>query len=572
LNDVAASPEKAATADLQVGEWRFSRRGNELRRGGEVVRLEPKAAEVLAFVAARRNEVVTREELFAAVWPGVIVGDDTLTQAIIKLRKALGDDAQRPAYIETISKRGYRLIASVGPVAAEGQASPRQGPLAATVPGLATRLRSAPVVASVALAVVAAALVIGGGVKMPWPLSLDRREAVTAAMPVVAVLPLANLSGDPARDYFSDGVTEDLINALGRFSGLRVMSRNAVEAYKGKPQSPRVIRDELGARYVVSGSVRQQEGRLRVTVELSDTDRGTLLASEEHEGSGTQLFEIQDRVVRNIVGALHIKLRAIEEERVFGRPAQTLEVNDLVLRARALLRQPDRGSNREARALLARARQMAPDYAEVYTDLGAAEFQRVTEGYVEDARDGLRRAEDHLKRALASPDARAHVRAHSHLAALYSHQGRIDEALEHARKAVELNPSDAHALYWEGAALLFAGRIDEAIRVLETARRYEPGPSVGRGINLALAYFIVGRSKDALAQADGLLVRAPRNAVLHAMRAAALAQLGDLEAARRAADEVRRFDPLFDPDNFGARFSDPKYTGQLREGLRMAGL
>jgi tetratricopeptide (TPR) repeat protein len=249
-----------------------------------------------------------------------------------------------------------------------------------------------------------------------------------------------------------------------------------------------------------------------------------------------------------------------------------LEVNDLVLRARALLRRTERGANREARALLARARELAPDYGEVYTDLGSAEFQRVTEGYVEDAGEALRRAEEYLQRALASPDPRVHARAHSALASLYSHRGRTEDALSQARQAIELNPSDAYALYWQGAALLFGGRIDEAIAVLETARRFEPQPSVGRGINLALAYYIAGRNRDALAQADAMLTRAPRNGVVHAMRAAALAQMGELDAARRAADDVRRFDPLFDPDNFGARFSNPTYTAQLREGLRKASL
>jgi len=272
------------------------------------------------------------------------------------------------------------------------------------------------------------------------------------------------------------------------------------------------------------------------------------------------------------VGKLHVKLASVEEQRVFGRPTDSLEAHDLVLRARALLNRPERGANREARALLARARDLAPEYAEIHNAMGAAEFQRATDGFVEDAEESIRRAEAHLKRTLASPDIRAHARAHSTLAAIYSHQNRLGEALAEAERALALNPSDSYALYWQGAALMFGGRIKEATPVLEMARRFDPYPSPGRGINLALAYYVDGRYSDAVAETDALLPQVPRNAFLHAMRAAALAQLGRDPEARAAAEQVRRFNPLFDPDNFGSRFEDPAHTAKLRDGLRKAGL
>ena len=127
------------------------------------------------------------------------------------------------------------------------------------------------------------------------------------------------------------------------------------------------------------------------------------------------------------------------------------------------------------------------------------------------------------------------------------------------------------ALWWRGSALMCVGRIEEAIALLEEARRYEP-PSAGQGMNLAIAYYVSGRHADALRQADAILVRSPRHAYAHAMRAAALASLGRVEEARRAVEDVNRLDPLFDPDNYGARFQDKKYTAMLREGLRKAGL
>jgi TolB-like protein/DNA-binding winged helix-turn-helix (wHTH) protein len=360
--DVGAT--KTGRAAFGLGPWRVDPGRNELSRDGEVVRLEPKAVEVLAYLAGRPGEVVPREELLGAVWPGVVVGDDALTQAIIKLRKALGDEAHKPTYIETISKRGYRLIAPV-----DGKRV------------TAIRRRRVPlwvgtaVVLVIVLVAVAAMPMLGKNARMPWPLATDPR-GISTSVPIVAVLPFSNLSGDPKRDYFSDGVTEDIITGLGRFSGLRVMSLNAVQEFAGKPAPLELLKARLGARYIVKGSVREVAPQLRVSVELSDTEKGVLLWSERYDGEGAQLFEIQDRIVRSIVGALQVKVTQFEQQRVFTRPTEELEAHDLVLRARSLLHQLDRRANREARGLLARARELAPNYAEILTALGEAEQQR----------------------------------------------------------------------------------------------------------------------------------------------------------------------------------------------------
>jgi TolB-like protein/DNA-binding winged helix-turn-helix (wHTH) protein len=552
---------------VNVGAWTVDPEQNELRRGGESLRLEPKAVDVLCHLARKPGKVVAREELLASVWPGVVVGDDALTQVVIKLRKALGDDAHRPTYIETISKRGYRLIA---PVTVEGAA-----PVASRLPFVRRHRRALGAATTLGVAALAAAMFLpnpAGTARMPWPIAGDIRGAAAASFPTVAVLPLANLSGDPKREYFSDGVTEDIIGALGRFSAVRVMSSEAVRPFKGKSVAPQAIRSELGARYIVHGSVRGAGARLRVAVDLTDAERGVLLWSDRFDGEGAELFEIQDRIVRGIAGKLHVKLTHLEEQRSSAKRAETLEAYDLVLRARDLLRRNERGANREARELLVRARELAPNYGEVYAALGAAEFQRATDGWVENAAAATRLAEDLGKRALATADSRGHSRAHALLAGIYSHQERYEEALAQADRAIELNPNDHHALYWRGSALMCVGRLDEAIAVLETARRYEPQPSPGKGLNLAMAYYAAGRYGEALAHSEAMLGRHPTHSYTHAMRAAALSQLGRREDAALAAGEVRRLNPVFDPDNFGARFADEKYHAKLRDGLRMAGL
>src|SRR5688572_27529324 len=201
---------------------------------------------------------------------------------------------------------------------------------------------------------------------------VGKKPATSSTRASIAVMPFANQSGDPKRDYFSDGITEDIINALGRFSGVMVMSRNAVQAYKGRPGAE--VSRELGVRYIAQGSVRQADGKLRVVVELSDADKGTQLWSERYEGAGAEVFEIQDRIVSNIVGALAVKLTRIEQQRVSAKPTDSLEAYDLVLRARSLIDRHERSSNREARALLAQAEKLAPDYAEIPAALCEAEL------------------------------------------------------------------------------------------------------------------------------------------------------------------------------------------------------
>jgi TolB-like protein/class 3 adenylate cyclase/Flp pilus assembly protein TadD len=737
-----------------VGDFRVDATRNEVSRDGVAVRLEPKVVEVLVHLAARAGEVVSRDELMSSLWPGVVVGDDAVTQAIIKLRRALGDDAHQPTYIETISKRGYRLIAAVETdsppaaaapgesqpdrrlaailsadiagysrlmgendlatmqalqahqaavlplmekfsgrvidlagdgilaefpsavgavgcaievqrvmgaanatvararrlqfrigihigdvihdggrlfgdginIAARIQALARPGGILVSqvvveqvrnkVPAQIVRLGAAslknirePVVvhqvagasgsgrpewlerwsfatrgggmgrARIALAL--ALLLVAGGatvallgktVGMPWPLSLDTRGASVASLPVIAVLPMANLSSEPGRDHFSDGVTEDIINGLGRFSGLRVISPNAVQAYKAKAPSPSVIRTELGAHYVVQGSVRQADGQVRVAVSLSDTDKGVHLWSEKYDGTGGQIFEIQDRVVKSIVAKLAVKVTQAEEQRVFTKPTQNMEAHELVLRARALLKRTDRAQNREARELLGRARELAPDYAETFTTLCDADLQRAMYGWMEDVRGGMQQAEQWCMRALDAPDERAHTHAHVSLASIYSNQLRFEDAVRHAKRAIELNPSDARALHREAAALLYGGRIPESLPVFELARRYDPHASAGERYNLAVAYFMADRPEEALAEADAILARNPNHAVTHAIRAAALAGMGREAEARAAAEQVRRYSPYFAAQHFGTRFIDPRLNERLQAAARRAGL
>ncbi len=415
----------------------------------------------------------------------------------------------------------------------------------------------------------AAVLVLAVAALLAFPRLVQREPQPQAA--TIAVLPFANHSADSKREYFSDGLTEDMINALGRFSGIRVIAHNTVQAYKHRTIAPDQISRELGVRYVVQGSVRQAVGRLRVGVELSDAMKGTLLWSERYEGEGREVFEIQDRIVRDIVGALAVKLTAFEQQRAAAKPPENLEAYELVLRARELLRAVERPANREARGLIAQAIKLSPSYAEAHAARAYAEFQRAVFGWMEDPADGLRRAEEAARRALAIDDPGANARAHAILGNLHTFTGNYEAALVDAKRALELNGSDAIAHSLRGGILLWTGKIDESIAASEAARRFDPRlPSEGM-FNLALAYYLAGRYRDA-AQASAAVEPNARTPFLHAVHAAALAQLGDAEGARRAAGEVRRLHPFFDVKLFGQRLVNPAQRDKAQEGLRQAGL
>jgi tetratricopeptide (TPR) repeat protein len=344
-----------------------------------------------------------------------------------------------------------------------------------------------------------------------------------------------------------------------------------VQAYKHRTVAPDQISRELGVRYVVQGSVREADGRLRVGVELSDAMKGTLLWSERYDGEGKEVFEIQDRIVRNIAGSLAVKLGALEQQRAAAKPPESLEAYELVLRARGLMRAVQRPENREARSLIAQAIRLSPSYAEGHAALAYAEFQRTVFGWMEDPSDGLRRAEQAARRALAIDDPGANARALAILGNIHTFTGNYEAALADADRAIELNPSDAIARSLRGGVLLWLGKIDESIAASEAARRYDPRLPAEGMFNLGLAYYLAGRYREAVETAVAVQPNA-RTVFLQAVHAGALAQLGEDEAARRSAEEVRRLDPFFDVKLFGQRLVNPAHRQKAQEGLRKAGL
>jgi TolB-like protein/DNA-binding winged helix-turn-helix (wHTH) protein/cytochrome c-type biogenesis protein CcmH/NrfG len=549
---------------------------------GSDIPLRPKTFAVLRYLVENPVRLVSKDELFAAVWPNLAITDDALVQSVGELRRALGDDG--PRLIRTVPRRGYRFESEVSivPPAApflpggtlEAPASPNGAQPAETSPRapVSTGWRGWSY-AALALAAVLAAGAVWTDLD-PGPSFFRTDERLTSsveigAKPAIAILPFLNQSDDAARDYFADGLTQDIVNALGRFSALTVMSWNAVFPYKGKPASPGEIARKLGVRYQVEGSVRQTGDRVRVIAQLVDAD-GRVLWTDRFDEALADLFVLQDKITAQIAGALAIRVTQLEQGRVFAKPTENLEAYDYVLRARPALQRPARANNVEARALLRRAIELDPNYAAAYAALAETYYIAVSMGWAQSPTAFLGRAEEMANKALSLND--SDVRARIVLGRIHIFYQRYEQAKAEMDRAIATNPNDAQGIAGRGNILMWLGETDAAIEALELAQRIDPELNPLDRFALSLAYYLKGRYDAAIEQVALNLHNADGAHFSHVVLAAAYAQQNRSADAARAVVAIRRTDPTFDPQAFGSKFLNPADLARLRDGFRKAGL
>jgi adenylate cyclase len=396
-------------------------------------------------------------------------------------------------------------------------------------------------------------------------------EAVRSALsrPGVAVLPFINLSGEASQEYFSDGLTEDVIAALGRFGSLTVMARNAVFPFKGKNARPAEIGHELGVRYIVEASVRRAGDRIRVSVQLTDALAGKLLWSQQYDEGLKDVFAVQDAITRQVAGALAVNLTRVELQRALSKPTESLDAYDLVLRGRERLLRSSRATNREARQLFERAAELDPKYADAYAWGARAYLEMANFGWTEDPNVALERSlEFSGKAVMLDPDS---VLGRRMIGLVHLARAEYEQASAEIDRALALNPSDSVGLQAQAEALLWLGRLDESIELSEVAFHFDPLPPVSALFTLGLAYYEQRRLDDALRLLERATARFPESPFIHALLAATFAQLDRPTEAARERDAVMRFNPFFDAATFGSRFQNPLHRAYLVEGVHKAG-
>lgn len=554
-------PPAPGNERLQVGDWAVERALNQLSSAGKTVKLEPKAMAVLGYLADRPGQVVSREALLSAIWPGVVVGDDSLTQVVIKLRKALGDVPEKPAYIQTISKGGYRLVAPV--VRSEKIASAPVRPDSEYL--YAERKRRVPLMAG---AGIAALLLAAAGVwwikdkgvtgAPPGQVTIPSTEAARTAQPTVTIRPFEALGNDPQAVLLARGITADLVTDLSKVFGLSVIGVAPLGGQAGG-ETPT---DAPPIRYLVSGSVQRVDERLRLHVNLTDAETGKLLWSERFDRPLSAFFAIQEELGPKILQMLPAKVSEAEMRRVAQRYTRNLEAYEYFQRGQSALLVRQRVENETARAMFRRAIALDAAFARAYAGLAltyAADYRNQWTG---DGAAALDRAFELARTALQiNPDI---PDTYWVLAFVHVERRQHEQALQYLETAVRLYPSFADGYALMGGVNTYIGRPAHTVPLLRTAMRLNPQAGYLYFLLLGRAYLFLGDLEQARVNLEQALSRNPVNLEAHVYMAALHVTAGDKAAAAWEAEQIRALQPGFSSRGWLATYPMTDVTQQTK--------
>src|SRR5712691_1059459 len=533
---VGTEPPPAQNRErLRVGNWTVEPALNQLSATGKTVKLEPKAMAALIYLANRPGQVVSREALFSAVWPGVVVGDDSLTQVVIKLRKALWDAPEDPAYIQTISKGGYRLVA---PVVRSAEIS--SAPVRPDSERLyAERKRRVPWIAGAGMA---ALLVAAAGA---WWIMGERvtpmagTEAARMAQPTVAIRPFEALGNDPQEVLLARGITADLLTDLSKVSGLWVIGFTPMDGRAGG-EAPS---DAPPVRYLVSGTVQRVDERLRLHVHLTDRETGKQLWSERFDRGQSDLFAIQDELGPKILRMLPAKVSKAEIQRMAQRHTRNLEAYEYFQRGQSALLIRQRAGNETAREMFRRAIGLDAVFARAYAGLAltyAADYRNQWSG---NGAAALDRAFEMARTAhQINPDV---PETYWVLAYAHAQRRQHEQALQYLQTAVRLYPSFADGYALMGSVNTFVGHPADTVPLLRTAMRLNLESGYLYFLVLGRAYLFLGDLEQARVNLEQALTRNAENLEAHVYMAAVHVAAGNKTSASWEAEEIRTLQPGF---------------------------
>jgi TolB-like protein len=477
-----------------------------------VIHVAPQVFDLLLYFCQNTDRVITKSELIRNIWRGRVVSDAAVNSRINSARRAIGDSGKRQAFIRTIQRRGFVFAANV-----------------------TTRVRDQSSSTS----------------KSKEKSLSESPKPALPDNPSIAVLPFKNLSDDPRQEYFADGIVEDIITGLARIKWLFVIARNSSFTYRGQAVDVRRVGRELGVRYVIEGSVRKAGDRVRISIQLVEAETGIHLWAERCDRKIEDIFAVQDEITLGIVGAIEPSLRDAEIERVKRKRPDSLDAYDLVLRAMPLVYAVNSKEAGKAVPLLERATVLETDYGIAHGFLAWCHvilFLRA--GYEEDNRLAAIR---HARSAVAhSRDDATALSLGAFVIGIVEHDRVVAvDLLEHA---LALSPSSAFALSMGSIVYAHAGKAKRAIEWAERAVRLSPIDMLAfTPYNaLAMGNFQLGHYEEAANAARRAVRSNPNNSSTQRFLAAALAKLGELEAAEAAAAQALALDPSFNARAFFA--------------------
>lgn len=548
-----------------VDDWQVSPAEGVLSRGDELEHLEPKVMEVLVYFASRAGEVITREELERDVWHGALVGYDAVTATVIKLRKALQDNAKQPRLIATIPKKGYQLIAPVSLLENSSLATattPAHGP----TPPATTRKQSRSLFMLGLIGVVITAV----GALIWYGLQQGGTQHTT--LPSIVVLPIENLGASAEHDVFVDGITEDIITDLSRMSNLMVFASNTSFKYKGRSITPQALHDELKVDYVLKGNLRRYGDKIRFNVQLVNAATGFNVWAQRYDRQTTDIFAVQDEMTTSLINALAIKISTQEKQRLAQRATHNLKAYEYFQEGQRLSKDQTKMANAQAREAYLQAIAIDPAYGRAYGALAYTLALDYRQGWTNTPVENLERAlslaeqgvtldgsipqtywslgyvylrRNDYKNALKAATesiriAPNYADGYGLLALISNGMGQSDKALEYANRGMQLNPYYTwDYLFNVGFAQYFLGHYALAIESLEKAQERNEN-AIPVKLFLAACYVRADRMDDAEWVVEQLQVLNPEMTLSHTAKTGIL--------------------------------SDPKLKIQLLNDLRKAGL
>jgi adenylate cyclase len=435
--------------------------------------------------------------------------------------------------------------------------------------------RAALIVIAILIVMAAAAAIWKLYVRPAPPIEVASKEKMAFPLPdkpSIAVLPFVNMSGDPKEEYFSDGITEEIITALSKVPYLFVISRQSTFTYKGKPVKVKQVSEELGVRYVLEGSVRKEGSKVRITAQLIDAITGHHLWADRYDRDLKDIFGLQDEITMKIITALQVKLTQGEVAAMIGKGTKNLEAFIKCLQSLASTTTHTKEGNALGRKLAEESIALDPKYPRPYAALAQTYMLDILLGTTESPERSMAKALELLKKAIALDDSEA--AAHGTLGYLYVMMGQHDKGIAEAERAVSLNPNDASNLSRLSFVLNNTGRPEEAISVLKTVRRLNPTPPQAYYVQLSTAYRLTGQYKAAIETAKEALKHVPNNQLAYLQLVTAYNMAGQEQEARAAAAEVLKINPKFSLEQYAKTlyFKNKTDTDRTIEAVRKAGL
>ena len=469
----------------------------ELRRSGHVVPVEPQVFDLIAFLASRPGEVLSRDDIVKAIWDGRAISESVISTRINAARKALGDDGKSQRIIRTAPRKGYVFVPEVS---ARDESQPGR------TTDVFDRERSRPGKAS------------------------------------VAVLPFANMSGDTEQTFFSDGITDDIITELSRYEELFVIARHSSFMYRDRRQHTMTIAKELGVQYIIEGSVRRFGNQIRVAVQLIDALAGNELWAERYDRELEDIFQVQDEIAAVIVNTLVGKLAYEHTRGSLLNPTRTMDAHHRVLRSMVLFQRFTPSENQIARAEAEQAIASEPNFARAHAMVS---WTRGVEGslrWVTDPPQAYRLALDSADRAIALNELEPWGHSAAGYAEIMCNRAYAKGLAAHER-SVQLNPNNAHFRSWYAIGLCFAGYADRALEEMDLAMRLNPHyPPIYLNL-MGRILFVLGRYEDALRYLERMAAALPHNPSGQAIAAACYVALDRMDEAQAMIDRVLKAAP-----------------------------